>query len=435
MLETFSSTTLLIYGLPFVIASAWYMTRYYGSERRSARRLTHAIESGLNEPPSLHPVIDPNRCLNSIACVAACPEDAIGIIRGKALLVDAAHCIGHGACKTACPHNAIQLVFGTSKRGMDIPFVKPDFETNVPGVFIAGELGGMGLIRKCIEQGRQAMESVAKLKGSSFPYDVVIIGAGPAGMSASLSAKEKNLKFVTVEQEDSFGGTVYHYPRNKIVMTAPVQLPIYGKMKFGEVSKETLLDFWNGVVKKTGLKINFRERMETVKKDGEGFVVKTSKKEYRTRAIMLSIGRRGTPRKLGCKGEEQAKVVYRLIDPEQYRGHHVLVVGGGDSALEAAIACAQEPGTTVTLSYRSEAFSRVKQKNREQVQQAQATGKLKVALSSKIEEIGADTVAIEQGGKKQNIKNTAVIVCAGGILPTPFLKEIGVQVETKFGTT
>src|SRR5882672_8689955 len=124
--------------------------------------------------------------------------------------------------------------------------------------------------------------------------------------------------------------------------------------------------------------------METVKKDGEGFVVKTSKGEYRTRALMLSIGRRGTPRKLGCKGEEQAKVVYRLIDPEQYRGHHVLVVGGGDSALEAAIACAQEPGTTVTLSYRSEAFSRVKQKNREQVQQAQATGKLKVALSSKI---------------------------------------------------
>jgi thioredoxin reductase len=239
---------------------------------------------------------------------------------------------------------------------------------------------------------------------------------------------------VTVEQEDSFGGTVYHYPRNKVVMTAPVQLPIIGKMKFGEVSKERLLEFWKGVVKRTELKINFFERMETVKPDGHGFVVRTSRQEYRTRSILLAMGRRGTPRKLGVKGEEQAKVVYRLIDPEQYRGQHVLVVGGGDSALEAAIACAQERGTTVTLSYRSEAFSRVKQKNREQVQKAEAGGKLKVLLSSNVEEIGADTVALDQGGRKIKLKNDAVIVCAGGILPTPFLKEIGVQVDTKYGT-
>ena len=263
---------------------------------------------------------------------------------------------------------------------------------------------------------------------------MVIIGAGPAGISASLAAKEKKLKVVTVEQEDSFGGCVYHYPLNKIFMTAPVQLPIYGRMKFGEVSKEKLLEFWTGVIKKTDLKINFSERMETVKTDGQGFVVKTPRREYRARAILLSMGRRGTPRKLGCKGEEQAKVVYRLIDPEQYRGQHVLVVGGGDSALEAAIACAQEPGTRVTLSYRGDAFSRVKQKNRDHVKEAEAAGKLKVALSSKIEEISADSVVIEMGGKKETIKNTAVIVCAGGILPTPFLKDIGVQVETKFGT-
>jgi thioredoxin reductase/Pyruvate/2-oxoacid:ferredoxin oxidoreductase delta subunit len=434
MLNNLNLTTLLIYGLPFLAVFVWYFARRRRNEREGSARLTEAVEAGLNEPASLHPVIDPRRCLNSMACVAACPENAIGIVGGKAQLVNAGACIGHGACMAACPHDAIRLVFGTSKRGMDIPFVKPNFETNVPGLFIAGELGGMGLIRKAVEQGRQAIESIAKLKGGAFSHDVVIVGAGPAGISASLAAKEKKLRFVTIEQEESFGGTVYHYPRNKVVMTAPVQLPIVGKMQFGEVSKERLLEFWTGVARRTRLEINFFERMESVRQDRQGFVVKTSRQEYRTRAILLAIGRRGTPRKLGVKGEEQPKVVYRLIDPEQYRGQHVLVVGGGDSALEAAVACAQQRDTSVTLSYRSEAFSRVKQKNRERLQQAEAAGRLKVLMSSNVAEIGTDSVALDKGGKKLKLKNDAVIVCAGGVLPTPFLKEIGVQVDTKYGT-
>jgi thioredoxin reductase (NADPH) len=435
MLAELNYTVFLIYALPFLVALAWYLGRRRRSERESSARLRQAVEEGLNEPASLHPVIDPSRCLNSKACVAACPEDAIGIIDGKAQLVNAAACIGHGACKDACPHDAIQLVFGTSKRGMDIPLVKPNFETNVPGVFIAGELGGMGLIRKAVEQGRQAMDSIARqLKGNTLPVDVVIVGAGPAGISASLAAKEKKLRAVTVEQEDSFGGTVYHYPRNKVVMTAPVQLPIIGKMKFGEVSKEKLMAFWTGIVKRTGLTINFLERMETVKREGAGFVVTTSKQQYRTRAILLAIGRRGTPRKLGVKGETLPKVVYRLVDPEQYRGKHVLVVGGGDSALEAALACADEPRCTVTLSYRSEAFSRVKPANRTRIQRAETARKVKVLLSSNVLEIGENDVVLEHGGKKATLRNDAVIVCAGGILPTPFLKDIGVQVETKYGT-
>lgn len=426
--------TLLFYILPLAVVLVLYLRRRRKQEGRYSAQLDAAHAAGLTEPASLHPLINLTKCLGSAACVPACPEGALGIIKGKAHLINPTICIGHGACMAACPHDAITLVFGTEKRGVDIPQVYPDFQTNVEGIYIAGELGGMGLVAKAVGQGRQAIESICKRKGAAPQLDVVIVGAGPAGLSAGLCALEHKLRFVLVEQEDAFGGTVYHYPRNKIVMTAPMQLPLVGKVKLGEISKEALLEFWQGVLKKTGLKINFRERMETITPQGTGFVVKTARASYTTRNVLLSIGRRGTPRKLAVPGEEQPKVVYRLIDPQQYRHQHVLVVGGGDSALEAALAVAQEPGTAVSLSYRSEAFGRVKEKNRQHLQAAEAAGKIKVLLKSNIKNIAPESVALECDGQGLEFKNDAVIVCAGGILPTPFLKELGILVETKHGT-
>ena len=359
----------------------------------------------------------------------------LGVIRDKAELVNPAHCIGHGACKTACPMHAITLVFGTSERGVDIPQVTPDFETNVPGIFIAGELGGMGLIRNAVEQGRQAMESISRTCRTE-PHerlDVVIVGAGPAGLSATLAATEKKLRFVTLEQ-DSLGGTVAHFPRGKLVMTAPVKLPLVGTVKFREISKESLLEFWEGVIEKTGIQINFKERLETVTQENAGFTVRTSKGSYTSKCILLAIGRRGTPRKLGVPGEDSPAVVYRLIDPQQYRKQKVLVVGGGDAALEAAISIAELPDTEVSLSYRSDAFSRAKEKNRSKVSDLQKTGSLNVLMSSNVKEIRHGNVEVDQQGNLIDLHNDAVIVCAGGILPTPFLKGIGIEIETKYGT-
>ena len=389
----------------------------------------------MTEPASLHPVIDPAKCLGCGACVSACPEGKIlGLIKGKAQLIHPTKCIGHGACKVACPFDAITLVFGTEKRGIDIPNVAENFETNIPGLFIAGELGGMGLIRNAIEQGRQAMESIRKLKGigKGKQLDVIIVGAGPAGFSASLSAKQHGLRAITLEQ-DSLGGTVFNFPRGKIVMTAPVNRPIIGKVKIRETTKEALLKMWLAIEKKTQLKINYKEKMDDIKPTAEGFEVVTNKETYKTRAILLTIGRRGTPRKLGVPGEEQAKVVYRLIDAEQYQNQHVLIVGGGDSALEAALSIADEAGTQVTISYRSESFSRAKQKNQDKIEQAIKNGNLKLILPSTVKMIENDTVTLNVGDNEETIKNDGVIVCAGGILPTPFLKQIGIEVETKHG--
>lgn len=425
----------LIYAVPLLLATLLHLRGRGRRERESAAIWEEAKSAGLTEPASLHPEIDPVKCCGSGACASACPEGAIGFAQGKAMLVNPSACIGHGACAAACPVQAITLVFGTERRGVDIPFVKPDFETNVEGVFIAGELGGMGLIRKSAEQGRQAMESIARRGRGGQALDVVIVGAGPAGLAATLTAVERKLSYVTLEQESDLGGSILHFPRRKIAMTAPVRLPIVGKAHMNEISKEQLIAFWTGVVKRFGLDVRFGERMESLAPDGRGgFRVRTTRGEHHARSVLLALGRRGTPRKLGAPGEEREKVVYRLVDPGQYRGQAVLVVGGGDSALEAALALAGERDVEATLSYRGEAFSRVKPKNRQRLEAAQGEGRLRVLLESTVTAIERDAVVLDRRGTTTTLRNDAVIVCAGGELPTPFLRQIGVLVETHRGT-
>lgn len=429
-----STLTWIFYLLPVIFILSFAIIKNLG-HHKSSSKLAEVTKSGV-EPASLHPVTNPGKCIGCGACVTACPEGKIlGLVHGKAQLINPSKCIGHGACKRACPFDAIDLVFGTAKRGIDIPNVKENFETNVPGLFIAGELGGMGLIRNAVEQGRQAMESVRKLKGigKGKGLDVLIVGSGPAGLAATLGAKQYKLRAATIEQ-DSLGGTVFNFPRGKVVMTAPVQMPLVGKINFRETTKEKLLQLWQKIEQDQALTINYREKVEDIKPEGNGFIVTTTKNTYQTRAVLLCIGRRGTPRKLGVPGEDLPKVVYRLIDPEQYKGQHVLIVGGGDSALEAATSIAEQPGSTVSISYRSGNFSRAKQKNQDKIAQMSEAGQINLFLSTTVDHFTADKVTINQDDSKVEIANDAAIVCAGGILPTPFLKQIGIEVETKHGT-
>jgi len=425
---------LLAYIIPFILIWTIYRKIKQNLYKKSAAKLK-AVQASGAEPASLHPIIDYNKCLGCATCVTACPEgEILGVVNDKAFLVNPAKCIGHGACKTACPADAITLVFGTSKRGVDIPVVQPNFETNIPGVFIAGELGGMGLIKNAIAQGRQAMEAIHKKPGlgKGSALDVIIIGAGPAGFCASLYALEHKMRFVTIEQ-DSLGGTVSNFPRGKVVMTAPTELPIYGKVDFTLTTKETIMELWESVAKKTGVKINYKERYETLTKSKDGFIVETNKHKYLAQNVLLTIGRRGTPRKLDVPGEDQTKVIYSLSDPAEFRGKHVLVVGGGNSALEAAYSISNEPDAKVTISYRSKTFSRAAEKNQNEIKEAEAAGRMTVLMESTVNEIKPNDVSINHNGKTLEIKNDAVLVCAGGILPTPMLKKVGIEVETKYG--
>ena len=428
---------LVFYSAIAVLIVGVYLRRRTRLNQQVANLLAESERTGLNEPASLHPVVDPTRCFGSGACVRSCPENALGVVDGKATLINASACIGHGACARACPVQALTLVFGTERRGVDIPHLSADYETNLSGVFIAGELGGMGLIRKTAEQGRQAMQAIRrKVDRHAAPLDVVIVGAGPAGISAGLSAIHHKLRYALIEQEDSLGGTVYHYPRHKIAMTAPVKLDMVGTVRLGtEVQKETLLAFWNDVVTRTGLRVRCGERFEGLEAQADGsYMLRSTRQTYHTRCVLLALGRRGTPRKLDVPGEDSDKVVYRLIDAVQYGGQAVLVVGGGDSALEAAIALAEQPNTRVTLSYRGSAFSRVKASNRQRIDALDRDGRVRVLLGSTVSRIDREAVVMLTEHGAETLNNDKVIVCAGGVLPTPLLQAIGVRFDTKFGT-
>ncbi|MDE2437659.1 MAG: NAD(P)-binding domain-containing protein [Sphingomonadales bacterium] len=428
----------LIYALPLLLLWLGWTSTARLRSRRNLAVLHDNVQAGLMEPNTLHPIIDPARCLGCGSCARACPEKSVlGIIDGKAALIEPSMCVGHGACATACPTSAIKLVFGTETRGVDIPLLSPEFETSVPGIFIAGELGGMGLIRNAIEQGRQAITHVARRArqvsaNGQDVLDTVIVGCGPAGIAASLGAIESKLSFVTIDQA-TLGGTVAHFPRGKLVMTAPATLPLIGKVRFAEISKEKLLSFWEDVLSKTGLKPRFEEQVTAVLRDGDLFRVITSRGVYRTRTVLLAIGRRGTPRTLDVPGEELDKVVYRLIDPEQYAGRRVLVVGGGDSALEAATRIAEQPGAEVTLSYRNASYSRARARNRDLMDRYVREGRIREVLQSRVERIDHDIITLARGEERHAIANDDVIVCAGGVLPTQFLHDAGIGVEKKFG--
>ncbi len=432
---------LVVYLLPLLLIWAWYLVRRKRHEDASRAAQEQAQAAGLIDPSSLHPVIDPVRCIGCGSCVKACPEQpehrVLGLIGGKAHLVSPTDCIGHGACRAACPADAITLVFGTERRGVEIPLLTAEFESTVPGLFVAGELGGMGLIRNALAQGRQAVDAIHRKRLTAIPgqLDLLIVGAGPAGFAASLAAKSHDMRFVTIEQE-SLGGCVFQYPRAKLVMTQPAEIPLVGKVRFRQTSKEELLAFWQDIERKTGVAGNmrYRERVESVDRDGaQGFIVRTSRSEYRAANVLLAIGRRGTPRKLDVPGEDLSKVVYRLLDPEQYRGQRVLVVGGGDSALEAA-ASISEAGGQVTLSYRGDAFTRAKPRNRDRVVAAERAGQLQVLLNSQVERIEKERVLLRKQDGHLILPNDAVIVSAGGILPSEFLRRVGIHVETKYGT-
>jgi len=405
-------------------------------ERRDERVLAENEARGQHLPPSLHPVIDTDRCIGSLACIKACPEgDILGVVDGAARLVHATHCVGHGRCAASCPVQAIQLVFGTAARGVDLPEVDGRFESSRAGVHVVGELSGMGLIRNAVEQAAQCAGYLAEALGrpASDPRvaDAVVVGAGPAGVSCALALQARGFA-VRLLERDRLGGAMAHYPRHGLVMNGPLQLPGAPRLKEALITKLQLLEYFEKALRTARLRIEEGVEVTGLAGNDGAFVLDSSRGLIATRKVVLAAGRRGTPRTLGVPGEDRAKVTYALVDPEQYAGKRVLVVGGGDAAVEAVCAVA-ERGAEAVLSYRQAALQRCRPANRQRAEALAASGKLLLLLDTEVLRIGEAVVVLRRGGREEALPNDFVIACLGGELPLAFLARMGVGVRRLFG--
>ncbi len=437
------SWTLLV-GLVLTLALAVLVTLFrrveLARQEQTIGELRAAREKGTRKARLAYPHVDLSRCFGCGACVRACPEEGVlALIHGQALVVHGSRCVGHGVCARECPTDAIALTFGELETRRDLPALDERLEVaGTPGLFLGGEVTGYALIRTAIAHGTAVADEVARraaggARAAPPVFDLCIVGAGPAGLACALEAKARGLAFVVLEQ-DTLGGTVAHYPRNKLVMTQPVELPLHGRLEKTSYAKEELMEIWAQVAAQEELPIHEGVRFTGLARGPAGdFVVESDRGRVHARHVALMIGRRGTPRRLEVPGEELAKVTYGLLDAQAHQGRHILVVGGGDSAIEAALALAEQPGNVITLSYRQPAFSRLKARNERAIESAAAEGRVQVAFQSRVLAIEPEQVALEvedaQGKRSGWLPNDEVFVLIGGTPPYEQLERCGVSFD------
>lgn len=386
------------------------------------------------------PQINTNTCIGCHACVDACPYDVLEVHNYVAQVVRPDDCCGLTLCEQRCPNGSLVITDGDPIE--DRPHMSNDLQSiDSPGVYLAGDLTGLPLIRNAINQGAHVVRTIAASigprRGGSM-LDLVIIGAGPAGMSAALEAKRQGLRHCVLEQ-GSVAESIRSFPRGKLVFDQPLGLPLIGDLWLQKATKEELLAKWLRIVHTEQIAVYEGHRVLGVERVSGGppsghLVVRYLSPDgqpmaLETRRVLLAFGRRGSPRKLSVEIPDAAlsHVHYSLADARSFANQRVLVLGLGDVAMEAAIALAKQPGTQVSVSYRGDDFKRGKTRNIAEVKRLAAAGRIRLLFGTEVGSVEPGRVTLISPEGPIAIDCDAAFVMIGTIAPWQFLEACGVK--------
>lgn len=380
--------------------------------------------------------INDDRCVGCDACVAVCPTNVLDLINNKSRVLRFQDCIQCEQCMWACPTQALVMFpEGTEPPRLKMAEIDENFETAIKGQYLIGEVAGKPLVKNAANLGRGVVEHMLRegglQPGAGGPgvVDVAVVGSGPGGLSAALTCIRRGLSYVVLEKEQCIASTVSRYPKGKWVMAEPYDVRNLSFLPVFDSSKEQMVPIWEEVVERSGMNLKRGEPVESVEKGPDGiFTIRTTVAEYKAQRVVLAIGTRGKPRTLGVPGENLPKVMSLLEDPDNHRGQSVLVIGGGDSALEAAMALA-DAGARVVLSYRGKNFSRAQKKNQSAIESYESQKRIKVLFNSGVMQFTEDTVTIQLADNTtKSYPNQAAFVLIGAEPPVAWLKKVGVNV-------
>ncbi len=387
----------------------------------------------LPEPATLQPQIDAEKCIGCGQCIDACPENGVLAVKGhKVILADYTRCLGHGACFQICPFDAITLAAGRERRGEELPHLYENFESAMQGIFIAGELGGMGLLRNASEQAILAVDNIVRsLKDNrKADYDLVIVGAGTAGLSAALNARKNNLRFIVLEQ-DTIELSILNYPRKKVSGVTTLDLPIAGKVTLKHSSKRQLADLWYELIMKFRIPVQENCMVQSIIRLNDYFnIISSDNQNFTTTFVLLAIGRRGSPVKLNIQGENLEKVAYRLPDSDCISGKKVIITGCGNTTAESALMLSEK--NQVTIVCQKAYFDRLTPLNNKSIEKAMLRGRINVFFRADLKSIEEKTVTIISDSETIKINNDLVYIFAGGESTAEFLDRTGVCIEAVY---
>lgn len=423
-----------------IAVMAYFGKRHATAASAKSRAVGKGAAAGSAAAPAIlvHDIND-DRCTGCDACVAVCPTNVLDLINNKSRVLRFADCIQCEACMWACPTDALVMhPEGSQPPPLKVPDIDQNFQTRVPGQYLIGEVAGKPLVKSAANLGRGVIEhalahGLTPMRQASRTHvDVAIVGAGPGGLSAALTCLQRGLSYVLLDKEHGLASTIARYPKGKFVMAEPYDTVNLSLLPVFDSSKEQLIATWQDLIGSVGLRVNLSETVETIARRSDGqFDLKTGAASYRAQRVVIASGTRGKPRTLGVPGESLPKVHTLLDDPDAFRGRAVLVVGGGDSAVEAAMALA-DAGAVVNISYRGKSFNRAQAKNRQSIDSYAAQAKLKVRFGSNVVEFADDSVTLQLAdGAQKRYRNDAAFVLIGSDPPIAWLEKFGVRFVEK----